>query len=320
MKSSVGVTICGVLALIGSSLWLIGSIGMALMFAGPLGKQLFDPANLPPGADLRMMRAVMMSGALIVGSFGALGVATGIGLIRLWKWSRYSAIGLGVLVILLTLPFGIFVLFAPIPPPSSSPAGVVPVGFRVLLASFYFVWSAAAGFFVYMMMRKSTVTQFNGGVLETAPRARPLSVSIIAWYMIVSAALGLPMMALAHLPAFALGLLMSGGLAKAYYIVFFSLSVLLGIGLLKRTSEAMAPSIGFHVYAIANALVMAVPSVWMRYQQAIQSTSMFGVPPPDQSAAQVGRYVGVGAGVLVPGIILFFLLRARRTLAAASHQ
>src|SRR6185436_176313 len=60
MKSSVGVKICAVFLLIGSALGLIGAAGMIFVFAGPLSRQFFDPANLPPGADVRMMRGAML--------------------------------------------------------------------------------------------------------------------------------------------------------------------------------------------------------------------------------------------------------------------
>lgn len=189
----------------------------------------------------------------------------------------------------------------------------------MFLAGFYLLWSVLGGVFVYIMVRKSTVAQFNGGAFETGPRVRPLSVSVIAWYMIASAAMGLPMMALAHLPAFFLGLLLTGGLAKAFYIIYFSLYVLLGLGLLKRTSEAIAPSIGLHMFAIANALVMLVPSAWLRYEGAIRSMSMMG-GEPTAAALAWSRYLAVGSGVLLPGIIVYFLLRARRTLAPATNQ
>ncbi len=319
MKSSVGVTICAVVVLIGSALALVGAAGAAFMFLGPLSGQLFDPANLPPGADLRMMRAAGLSGAVMIGAFGALGIATGIGLIRLWKWARYAAIVLGACVIVFSVIPGIAVMFLRIPPPSSNPTGTVPAGFRMVLAAFYFVWAALGGIFVYAMMRASTVAQFNGGAVEADPRVRPLSVSIIAWFMIASAAMGLPMMALTHLPAFLLGVMLTGGVAKAFYIVYFSLYVLLGIGLLKRTSEALTPSIGLHAFAIANALVMLVPSVWLRYQRAISSMSMMG-GEPTAATLTWSRYLAVGSGVLLPGIIVYFLLKARRTLASAANQ
>jgi hypothetical protein len=189
----------------------------------------------------------------------------------------------------------------------------------MVLVAFYLFWAVLGGVFVYVMMRKSTIAQFNGGSLEMAPRVRPLSVSIIGWFMIVSAAMGLPMMALAHLPAFVLGMLLAGGVAKAYYILYFSLYALVGIGLLKRTSEAIAPAIGLHAFGIANALVMLVPSVWLRFQQAMAGMRMFNGAPTAAVLPDGFRYFSVASGVLLPAIIVFFLLRARRKLPAPAN-
>jgi hypothetical protein len=317
MKSSVGVKVCAILVLIASAFWLVTAAGMAFMFAGPLSQQMFDPANLPPGADVRMMRTGGLIGSAMVGAFGALGIVTGIGMLRLWKWTRYSAIVMGVLVVVASILPGIAFLFMPLPPPPAGSASPVPGGFRFVLAGIYLVIAAAAGVFLYVMARKSTALQFNGGVVESGPRARPLSVSIIAWFMIVTAAVGLPMMAAAHLPAFVLGLLLTGGVAKAYYIVYFSLFALLGIGLLKRTSEALFPAIGLHAFALLNTLIMSVPSVWLRYQDAIRPVIGGSQAPPIPAWTRVYT---VGSGVLVSGLIIFFLMRARRALRPAADQ
>lgn len=319
MKSSVGVTICAVFVLIGSALGLLAAGGIAFVAAGPLSRQFFDPANLPPGADVRLMRGAMLSGAFFTGAFAAFGIATGIGLIRLWKWARYAAIVIGVIVVVLTVLPGIAFLFVPLPPPTSGAAGPMPSAFRWVLSGFYFFWSILGGIFVYVMARKSTAAQFNGEDAAPSVPTRPLSVSIIAWFMIVSAAMGLPMVAFARLPASVLGLMLMGGWAKAFFIIYFSLYVLIGLGLLKRTSEAIMPAIGLHAFALLNALTLLVPSVWLRMEATMRSTPMFGVEP-DPASMVPARYFAVASGVIMPAIIIFFLLRARRSLPPPAND
>jgi hypothetical protein len=126
------------------------------------------------------------------------------------------------------------------------------------------------------------------------------------------------MMAFTHMPGFVLGLTMTGGVAKAFYIIYFSLLALLGAGLLKRTDEALTPAIGFHLFSMANALVMLVPSVWLRYEHAMRSAGLFGFGPA-AAVPSASRYFGVISGVLLPGVSVLFLLRARRTPAAAAR-
>ena len=317
MKSSVGVTICAVLMLIGSALALVGAGGAAFMLLGPLSAQVFDPAVLPAGADVSMMRAAMMSGVVMAAAFAALGIATGIGLIRLWKWARYSAIAIGVFVIIFSVLPGIFFAFAPIPPPSSSPNGAVPIGFRLLLAGFYLIWAAVAGIFVYMMMRQSTVAQFNGDAVVSGPRKRPISVTIIAWLMILSGIMTLPMFAWVSLPAIFLGIVMTGSSAKVFYALYMAAYVLIGIGLIRRTASTIIPAVAIHSLGFVNALVMVIPSVWAKYNAAMATVSTMLA---NQSGSAPGKFVGLIFGAAYAGVIIFFLLRARRTLAISTNQ
>lgn len=319
MKSSVGVTICAVFVLIGSALALIGAGGIAFIAAGPMAKQFFDPANLPPGADVGVMRSMMLGSALITGMFSAFGIATGIGLIRLWKWARYAAIVFGVIVIVGSVLPGIAFLFVKIPPPSSSQNGAVPAGFRLLLAGFYWFWAILAGVFVWVMARKSTAAQFNGGEgMPMAPRARPISVSIIAWLMIVSGVMTLPMVLWMKLPALFVGVVLTGLAAKLYYALYMVAYVVIGVGLIRRTSEALTPAIVLHSLALVNAVTLLAPPVWAKYQAALTLVStMFGAQNAPSAA---GSYFGLLFGVVFAIVILFFLLRARRTLAASADQ
>lgn len=316
MKSSVGVTICAVVVLIASALALLGTAGAAFAFAGPLSGQLFDPANLPPGADVRLLRSVAFSAVLMGGVFSGFGIATGIGLIRLWKWARYAAIVLGSLVVLFSVIPGILFMFVPAPAPQSGADGPPPAFFRLILVSFYLFWSLLGGLFVYMMARKSTADQFNGGAAEPPTRVRPISVTIIAWLMLVSGLFALPMLVWGDLPAMFLGMVMTGKAAKVFYVAYMLVYAIVGLGLIKRTRAALTPAIAIHAIGLINAVIMFVPSVWTRYQAAIAATTAaFG--GGQSTASTAGQYFGLFFGVAFAGAILFFLVRARRTLAPA---
>jgi len=316
MKSSVSVTICAVVVLIASALALVGAGGAAFMLLGPLSRQLFDPAVLPPGADVSMMRAAMMSGVVMAAAFAAFGIATGIGLIRLWKWARFAAIALGVFVIIFSVLPGIFFAFAPIPPPSSSPDGTVPVAFRLFLVGFYLLWAALAGMFAYMMMRESTVVKFNGDAVVSGPRKRPISVTVIAWIMIISGIMTLPMFAWVSLPAIFLGIVMTGVFAKVFYALYMVAYVVIGIGLIRRTASTIIPAVAIHSIGFVNALVMVIPSVWAKYNAAMAAVSTLFA---SQSGSAPGKFVGLVFGAAYAGVVIYFLLRARRTLTPATH-
>jgi len=313
MKCSVGVAICAIVLLIGSAVGLLGAAGAAFAFLGPLGGQFFDPANLPPGADIRMMRGAALSGVLFVGALSSFGIAIGIGMIRLWKWARYAAIALGTAIVVFSvLPAAMFALM-PLPPPTE-PNAPLPGSFRWVLVGFYLFWAALAGIFVFVMARKSTAAQFSGGAADAAPRARPLSITIIAWLMIVSGVMTLPMLAWARLPAVFFGLVMTGIGARIFYGAYSVAYLVIGSGLIRRTAEALPLAIVLHSIMLLNALTMVVPAVWRRYEAAMTAIS----PMFANDGAQAGRYFGVFFGVAVAGTFLFFLIRARRSLAAAA--
>jgi hypothetical protein len=318
MKSSVGVTICAVVLLLASALGLLGAGGMLFIAFGPMAGQFFDPANLPPGANVGLMRSMMLAGAMFTGLFAGFGLATGIGMIRLWRWARYAAIVIGVIVIVLSVLPAFAFLFVPLPTPAGT-AGPPPAAIRWVLAGFYFFWAALGGVFVYMMARQATVDQFNGGEgVPAPPRARPLSLTIIAWLMIVSGVMTLPMVLGMRLPALFLGIVLTGLAAKLFYAIYMVAYVVIGAGLIRRTTEALTPAIVLHSLAFVNTLVMLVPSVWRKYEAAIASVSPILATPSAPSTA--GSYFGLIFGAAFALVILFFLLRARRTLAATARE
>jgi hypothetical protein len=286
------------------------------MFLGPMSGQLFDPAVLPPGADVRMMRAFGIGGALMLTALGSLGVATGIGLIRLWRWSRYSAIVFFVVVIAFSLVSATATMFIPMPPRTGG-GPELPAAFRFFLAGFYGVFAFAAAGFVFFLARRKTAAQFAAGVSDATPPLRPLSVTIIAWMMIVSAAMMLPSMVMMHPPAVFLGVILSGFAAKLFYVGYAVASLVIGVGLIRRTAQTLLPAIVLHALAVPNALAMLLPSTWTRYHAALVNASPMLASQPIRPWAQ---YSSVVVGLIFTGVVLYFLLTARYRLIVTSDQ
>lgn len=312
MKCSAGVAICAVVILLWAAVTLVFAAGAAFMFLGPQSGQFFDPATLPPGADIRMMRAFGIGGALMMTLMGGVGVATGIGLIRLWRWARYATIAFGALVILFSAGSAATILLMPMPTrPPGATGPDVSAGFRMAMAGFYGIWLLLGGWFVYFFLRAKTAAQFAHGTGDALPRVRPLSVTVIAWVMIVSGAVMLPSLALFRLPAVLLGMLLTGVAAKAFYAVFLIAYVAIGIALLKKTAKALTPAIILHGFNMLNALALLFPSTWARYQEAIAAMSpMFASQPHTEGI----RYFSAGSGIIVAGVMLYFLMAARWTM------
>lgn len=311
VKCSVGVAVFAVVVLLGSAVALAAGAGGIYMFLGPISGQLFDASSLPPGADLRTMRAAGVFGASMVSLFGVLGVATGVGLIRLWRWARYSAIAFGVCVAGFSVLSAAFTMFVPLP---SAPSGGPELAGRIRIAMvvFYGVWAAVGGVFVWFFLRARTKAEFSGASSDDGPRVRPISITIIAWLMIVSGVMMLPTMFLMHPPAILLGLVLTGRAAQVFYLVYSIAYLVIGVGLLKRTSQALMPAIALHSFALVNALTMLLPGIWSRYQDAAAAASPMMAGAAQQSSMPAMRYGAVGMGIAVAGTILYFLREARR--------
>ncbi|TAK16785.1 MAG: hypothetical protein EPO35_04655 [Acidobacteria bacterium] len=311
MKCSAGVATVAVILLLGSA-FMIALSGMGLwVFLGPMGGQFLDPATLPPGADVRMMRAIALGGAVMTGLVGVIGLATGIGLLRLWRWSRYVVLVMAGITIFMSFAGAAgILLFTPPPGSTATPPADMPMWFRAAMAAFYALWGVGGAFCIYFFARAKTVAQFNGEPVEQPLRARPLSVTVIAWLMIVGSILLLPSIFWPKLPAMFLGVVLTGSAARAFYVVFSLAQLGIGVGLLKRTSSSLSPAIVYHGLAVSSALISVIPWVAARYNAALaESTTRLG------SASGPGRFgqiFGLVFSVAYAGVILYFLLKAKR--------
>lgn len=305
MKCSVGVAVCAVVVLIASALTLVAAGGAAFVFLGPISSQLFDPATLPPGADIRMMRAGGIVGAATLMAFGTIGVITGIGLLRLWRWARYSMIAFGSFVAVMSVITLVATLWLPMTPPQGGT--VMPRALLAMLIGFYTLTALVGAWLVYFFTRLTTSEQF-GGVWSAERARRPFSVTVIAWIMIGSGAMMLPSIALLTLPAVVVGVLVTGALARVYYALYMLAYLVIGIGLLRRTASALMPAIALQVFASLNALSLLVPGVWARYHEAVAAVSPVVASQPSLPAIQF--YSG-GIGLLFSGVIIYFLVNAR---------
>ncbi len=316
MKCSIGVTISSLILLIASAFALFAAAGTAFMFLGPMSAQFFDPANLPPGADVRMMRAAGIGGALFMTVLGAAGVTTGIGLMRLWRWARYAAITFGALTVFFSVTSGAVLLFLPMPapPPDAGTPPQVMAGVRTAIVVFYAAWALVGAWFVFFFVRKETAVQFNG-TGEPPRRVRPVSITVIAWLMILSGAMMVPTLAfltMPHMPAMFLGIIIAGPAAKLFYIAYGLVYLSIGIVLITNTARALTPAIAIHILGAFNALTMLVPSIWARYQDAMGAMSPLFAAQPTMRWAQ---YSAAASGVAFAGLIVYFLVAARRTMA-----
>jgi hypothetical protein len=310
MKCSAGVAVTAVLVLLGSALTMLGSIGMVFVYHSINFASAPPTQQLPPGFTPDTMRYFGYGLCALFLALGSLGAATGIGLLQLWRWARYSIITFGAVLALVGLMSALVMLLITLPGPDAS----LLLGMRIGFALFYGLWVALGIFFIVFFTRKKIVDQFKGGAnVISAPPLRPVSITVIAWFMITSATV-FPTCLVTHYPALLFGFVLTG--VAATVLSYGILYLVLGIGLLRYKIAALWGTVGILALGVLNGLILMLPGPKARYFELMRSFSPAGQNPFLESVAFYPFMMGVG--IVSVGIPLYFLLTRRNRFEAAS--
>jgi len=168
---------------------------------------------------------------------------------------------------------------------------------------------------------------------EPSVPGRPLSVSIIGWYMLSVCAF-LPMGLIMRTPVVFLTNILTGWKSLAYILALAGLHIYIGVGLLRLQRAARLVGIGYFVFAFLNSAVFYfAPGGRMRVEHLLQSQlSMFPwiqwaefkalFPFDFTSLIVAAATAGAVAGLLVLLVPLYFLITSKNAFskpAAAPH-
>jgi hypothetical protein len=339
MARSVGITISAVVVFIGSALTLLfggfAALGSAIM-------SLHPAANMPPFVGyLAIVEAVFALG------LSGWGIATGVGLLNAKEWARISMIVFAAILALFTVPTAFFMAFVPLPFPKDAnlPANFALI-MRIGISVFYGLLGALAIFWLYFFNRRSVKAQFQGkqpeaSVLPLVPlaaeiasavpqpstRTRPLSITIIAWFLLVSAALT-PLSLLysrvvfrnVPMPFCFLGFFLFGRTATVVLLIWMAVQIAAAVGLLKLRNWALLTTIGLQLLGMVNVLLLVlVPANRARFQHtmdAAMGSMMPQMPQPISFAFPV--WIGMIASLPIFLVILWFLITRRQAFASPS--
>lgn len=295
MSHRAGIFVSASVALLGSLL-LLGMAGMMLLLpyiipatAGPF----------PPEVRMGMYfaAALMLAGA-------AWGIATSIGLFRLDRWGRISILVFACMMAASCLLSLLVILVIPLPAPSG---GASPINVKAALAGFYGLLAALGTAWAIYFTRAGVKSEFGGTAQRTDPR--PLSVVIIGWWLVIAACFVIPSILL-RLPAFVLGLVLSGWIGAGFYVLFGGLSWYIGRGLLQLDPLRHKLAIAYLVFgAINSASIFLFPA---RYSVVLQAMPAWMRPPAGAEAMQmVPVSVSVLISILAIAVPLWFLIARR---------
>ncbi len=251
MKRSVGVTSASVVLLIGSALMLL--ISAAAVFAAVL-KLSVTRGPLGPAM-------VAMGGAFYLAMAGW-GAGTAVGLFRLRNWARVSVLTLSVLALAFcTIILASFLMvFTRVRGPNPQVA-------KAMLESMVgscAVPMAISVWWLLLFTRTGVRQQFASATVKVhgsqAPGRRPLSISVIAIFLMVDAParlwqlfLTMPTRAM-HIPVILMGALISGWWATAFTSILILASLTLGIGLWRLKPWARTGAIVYSIFTMVNVI------------------------------------------------------------------
>ena len=217
-----GVTVSAVVA-------IVGSLGVALLgaFAALGAVSLAFGRGLPPEATAApRIPVAMILGieAFVALGFGIFGIVAAVGLLRLRNWARISfLVFAGLLAFfsgssILGGIMGMVAMQQIAPPNPNVPAGFMSVIFTILIIMALLLGALATCWLIYFS-RRTVKAQFVGEAAAALPRRGPLSITIIAWMLVVSSFFVLPG-SLSRYPALLLGLVVGGWFGRVVYLLW----------------------------------------------------------------------------------------------------
>jgi hypothetical protein len=274
MNRSVGVTISAIAVMLGSGLALLMGVMMLVASSG----------GIPvPENQAHFMKYFMILTAVLFFAAGAWGISTGMGLLRIREWSRISMLVFSALMLFICIPGLLMFLSMPFPPPGTAPSPQLTknmlMGTKIFLTLFYAFLAVLGGWWLYFFNKRSTKEQFlkvPGGPSDRilteamiAQGARPLSITLIGWYLLISAFIGVLGLSV-NPPVFFLGFFFKGTFAS---LIMFGLAIvqsMTAFGLLKLRPWGRTLAIYYFQFLIFNSLTMVlIPGTQGRFDQAM---------------------------------------------------
>jgi hypothetical protein len=290
-------------------------------------------SDLPiPENQVHFLKYFMVFLALVLFAAAAWGIASGTGLMRLREWSRISMLVFSALLLFVCIPGLLMFLFMPFPPPGTAPSPEMTkemlAATRIFMAVLYGILAALGGWWIYFFNKRSTKDQFlkvripglegMPGAEVISPYARPLSITLIAWWLLISGFIGVLGLSV-NPPVFFLGYFFKGTYASVLMLALALVQSLIGFGLLKLRPWGRTLAIYYFQFLIFNSLTMVlIPGTQARFEQAMSEMlsdmqGTLGTPP---SPMHVPIWFGVIFAVPLLSLLLWIVVSRKDVFQA----
>jgi hypothetical protein len=278
----------------------------ALMILALLLAPMRDVSPLPPAA----LRAIGIVAALLLGACAAWAVGTGVGIFRRRAWARVSILIAAGVFAFFGCMGGLTLWFAPFPMDGRLDQRVTEI-VRYVMMGLYGL-QAALGAWWLILFNRPAAKQYFAAEAAPPPSARPLSVTLIAWYLLAGAVLA-ALGAVVRIPGMFFGMVITGFAATGVYSVFAAVQLYLGSGLLQLDDNARVGSVVFFVLCAANGLVSFAGPGHDERLRALE-TELHGFLRMEMPEWR-GVWVSSIAGVVFVTVPIWFLIRRRAAFA-----
>jgi hypothetical protein len=322
MKRPAGITVSGVIALIGSLLLVLLSIFIIASL-----RSLPSTPSLPegtPAVPVNVAGILVVESVVLLG-FAVAGIVSAIALLRRRNWGRISFLvfagllgGLSLAAMIGEL-VAMFVAPMMLPPQQNVPRGFLTVVFGIAAIFFLALVGLSVWWLIYFT-RRSVKAHFLSEAEIATPRRGPLSVTIIAWLLVVSGVLVSLNLFISY-PVVMFGFVFRGWSAHLLLLLFGAISFVAGLGMLRWRPAAHSLALAFYglsLLSIGSSLIL--PSSFAQMlsvmRETVAQSTIPGTPFPGDRFLWFSLLLGL-AGVCVP---LWFLITRRKAFLDACRE
>jgi hypothetical protein len=346
MARSTGITVSAILVIIGSAFTVL--FGALMLLGSALTLNLGRAADAP--VDVRY---VLIVESFVFFAFGGWGLASGIGLLKTKEWARVSTLVYAAILLFLSLPAAIAVALVPFPntPVADDPNHPLNIMLlvRVCGTLLYAMFAALGAYWLYFFNTQKVKAQFRAAPQPSTgigqaeipgspsgmpsvrfgpdQRVRPLSITIIGWYLIIASALAPLSIAFVNtlfsrlkLPFFFLGFFLFGPNVYLVLTVWMAMQLVAAVGLLKLKPWGLFATIALQCMTLMNMVMMvAIPANRLRFQQIMDTIRFSANGRTYYSSPMFPMWIGILSSLPIVVVILFFLISQKRYFNSADY-
>jgi hypothetical protein len=321
MKRSAGIIVSAVVAIIGSVAQLaLGGLTLVTAFMFRANPDIIAQQQSVSQAPFPIT-VILFAESLVFLGLGIFGIVAAIGLLRLKNWARVSFIVFAVILCFLCVSavIGTSIMMFVLPQAVAQDANV-PSGILTAVFGFYFVFAlfvgALAVWWLIYFTRRKVKEQFLSPAELAIPRRGPLSVTIIAWLLVVGGVLSMLYLPFA-IPTVLFGMIVRGWAARIFLLVFGMAGLLAGAGMLRWRPRAHALAMGIYVFGLINLIsFFVIPGSFGRMDEVFLELAPRALAAPVFPTEMIFRF-GMIAGVIGAVVPLWFLITRRSAFLEA---